>query len=58
LCEPRRSLSSDESDTTERAYTDRYGNQRTMNTANIGRRSEIANMDTGEILDEEPPFGW
>lgn len=42
---------------TERTYTDRYGNTRTMNTANIGRRPEpeSVDQDTGEILDSEPP---
>lgn len=43
--------------TDERTYTDRYGNTRTMNTANIGRRPEreAVDEDTGEILDDTPP---
>lgn len=38
---------------TDRTYTDRYGNTRTMNTANIGRKAEAVDTDTGEILDDE-----
>lgn len=54
----RSSLSTVNSEpSSERTYTDRYGNTRTMNTANIGRRPEreAVDEDTGEILDNTPP---
>ena len=48
----RRSLSSDESEIpTERTYTDRYGNVRTMNTANIGKKAPPS--DPGPDVDVE-----
>lgn len=54
----RSSLSTVNSEpSSERTYTDRYGNTRTMNTANIGRRPEreAVDEDTGEILNATPP---
>lgn len=53
----RASLPTVGSDSAERTYTDRYGNTRTMNTANIGRtrQPEPIDTDTGEILDDDPP---
>lgn len=58
----RPSLITDISDS-PKTYTDRWGNQSTMNTANIGKRPaatldpgpENVDEDTGEILDSEPP---
>lgn len=54
----RKSLQSVISDTpTERTYTDRYGNVRTMNTENIGKSRNTATVDrdTGEIVDDDYP---
>lgn len=50
----RSSLVTNTSEAAERTYTDRYGNVRTMNTENIGKRNTATvDTDTGELLDGE-----
>ncbi len=37
----------------ERTYTDRWGNETTMQTGDIGRRTSPVDLDTGELLDDD-----